>query len=167
MMNPCRLCLTASALVMAMTTSTLGQDGADAAETPSPLWLVSCSNQASPEKLVCSMTQSLTVTGTGQRVLAVTVQTGGDAPSLLLSLPHGLRFRDGVGFALDDGEEARFEFTTSDSSGSFARVPLTDTRLAKMKAASILKLHVVGVGGRDVNVEVSLDGFAQTYELLK
>lgn len=136
-------------------------------ETEGPTWLASCSNQVDPETLSCSMTQSLNVASSGQRLLAVTVNPGGENANILLSLPHGLSFASGVGFATDDGAEERFEFTTADATGTYARVPLTGARLYALRAANVLKLNVVGIGGREVNFEVSLAGFSKTYDLLK
>lgn len=157
----------ALAAMITMTGTAMAQDEAETETPEGPVWLATCTNQANPDELTCTMSQTLTVSSSGQRLLAVTIQPGGDAPSLLLALPHGLNFGSGVGVRTDDGEEARFDFTTADATNTYARVPLTRDLLSAMRAANTLRLNVVGVGGRAVNFEVSLAGFSKTYDLLK
>ena len=162
-----RSALSGAAILLWTASSGMAQEATQEVENEGPVWLATCNNQADPETLMCSMTQRLTVASSGQQLLAVTVQPGGEAPSILLSLPHGLSFSSGVGFATDSGTEERFEFTTADATGTYARVPLTADRLSTLRAANTLRINVVGVAGRDVNFEVSLAGFSKTYDLLK
>ena len=159
---------TAAFVAMALgATSSYAQEQSDPEAPQGPVWIATCSNQANPDALTCSMSQTLNVASSGQRLLAVTIQPDAETPSVLLSLPHGLNFANGVGVRTDDGEEERFAFTTADASGTYARVPLTRDFLAAMRAANTLRLNVVGVGGREVNFEVSLAGFSKTYDLLR
>lgn len=164
-----RNAITGAALVAmaSVATATVAQEETEAEAPQGPVWLATCSNQNNPDVLACSMSQTLNVASSGQRLLAVTVQPDAEAPNVLLSLPHGLNFANGVGVRTDDGEEERFAFTTADATGTYARVPLTRDLLSAMRAANTLSLNVVGVGGREVNFEVSLSGFSKTYDLLR
>lgn len=153
--------------MVSVATISAAQDQTEAEAPQGPVWIASCNNQANPDVLTCSMSQTLNVASSGQRLLAVTVQPDAEVPNVLLSLPHGLNFANGVGVRTDEGEEERFAFTTADATGTYARVPLTDDFLSALRAANTLRLNVVGVGGREVNFEVSLAGFSKTYDLLK
>lgn len=157
---------TAAVAMMTMALAAAAQEPSESEAPEGPTWLATCNNQTTPDALTCSMSQTLTVAGSGQRLLAVTVQPGGEAPSVLLALPHGLNFGSGVGVRTDDGEEARFDFTTADATNTYARIPLSQTLLSAMRAANTLRLNVVGVGGRAINFEVSLAGFSKTYDLI-
>lgn len=159
------LTVTTSAMVFALMAPSIAQEQTNTTQE-GPTWLAACSNQTDPETLTCTMSQTLTVSESGQRLLSVTVQPSDQEPSILLTMPHGLSFSEGVGFATDDGAEERFDFTTADTAGTYARVPLTGDRLAALRAANTLRLNVIGVGGREVNFEVSLAGFSRTYDLL-
>lgn len=137
----------------------------ETAEPAGPNWTATCTNQADPDKLACTINQTITVTQTGQRLISMSLQSGQENPSLLISLPHGLRLQSGLGFSVDKGAVELFEFTTSDATGVYARVPLTADRLASLRAGNTIKIGVTGNGGRALNFELSLAGFSATYDL--
>lgn len=130
-------------------------------------WIVSCTNQASPNKLACTMSQTIQLADTGQRIVTATI-TGNDVNSeLVLALPHGLDLPSGVVLGIDDGKTGNFPINTSDANAAYSRVPLSAEILAAMKVGGKVKLRVKGALGRAINLELSLDGFAKAHELME
>src|SRR5262245_46955622 len=80
---------------------------APAVQTPSNAWSVSCASGAIASALECQMSQNLTESKTGQRVLTVTIrkQPKDGALAMLLALPHGLFIPAGATFQIDSGEK--------------------------------------------------------------
>src|SRR5262245_47014426 len=76
------------------------------AEKSGNAWVVKCSTCGSGT-LECQISQNLTESKTGQRVLTVTIRRQSDngALAMLLSLPHGLFLPAGATYQIDGGEK--------------------------------------------------------------
>jgi invasion protein IalB len=129
-------------------------------------WIVSCTNQASLDKLACTMSQTVQFADTGQRVLTATITGNDENSELVLALPHGLDLPSGVVLGIDDGKTRNFPINTSDVNATYSRVPLSAEILAAMKVGGKVKLRVKGALGRAIDLELSLDGFAKAHELM-
>lgn len=139
------------------------------ANPPQARWIVTCSNRATPERLSCAMSQVVTVANgsSRQRVISAVIRQQEENPEVLITLPHGLNLLEGVRFAIDEASPQRFDIHAADSNGSYVRIPLTKDRVSNMKKGNILTLGVVARGGRNLNLQLSLDGFTQAYDLMK
>ncbi|MEP1444202.1 MAG: invasion associated locus B family protein [Hyphomicrobiales bacterium] len=132
-------------------------------------WIVTCSNRAIPERLNCSMSQVVTVANgnSRQRIVSATIHRQDENAEILITLPHGLNLLKGVGFAIDEASSQRFDIHAADANGSYVRIPLTKDRVSAMKTGNIMKLSVVGSNGQNINLQLSLNGFTQAYNLMK
>lgn len=139
----------------------------DPSANPTPRWLVNCSNQANPDVLACNMTQSIIRAQTRQRIVTANIfRNDQDELTLRLALPHGLDLTKGVSLAIDDGTPAQHPIITADANGSYARIPLGDDLITAMKAGNTAILGVSNIGGNNINLEISLNGFSASFALL-
>lgn len=151
--------------MIAILSSAQGQTQAQP-QGATPNWIVNCSNQASPDKLNCTMSQTIQTADTRQRVLAATISGGSGSRILVLALPHGLDLPSGVVLGVDTGKTEKFPINTSDANAAYARIPLSAEILLAMKAGSKINLQATGALGRTINLELSLDGFSKAYDLM-
>jgi len=100
--------------------SSTGQAKAEAA----PRWIVNCSNAASPDILVCSLSVTLLQAGTRQKVLSATVFKGAESPEMASSLPHGLDLLSGIVITVDRGTGQSYPIQTSNADGAYSSFPL-------------------------------------------
>lgn len=148
---------------------------AQEAETPAqpaapagPAWAVNCSSGASGTALTCQMSQNLTESQSGRRVLTVTIRKqGGEAGlAMLLALPHGLFLPAGATYQVDEGEKAAVAIQTSDQNGAYAAVPLSEGLLGTLRNGSSLKIGMESVTRQPVTIPVSLAGFSAALDKL-
>jgi invasion protein IalB len=133
-------------------------------------WVVNCASGANSTDLQCQLSQNLTETKSGQRVLTVTIRKqDGDASGLamLLALPHGLFLPAGASYQIDSGAKATAPIQTSDQNGAYAAVPLTAAILAAMKVGTHLNIGMESVTRKPVTIPVSLAGFTAAIDKLQ
>ena len=142
--------------------------------TPKPAdanpWVVNCASGGQSTDLQCQVSQNLTESKTGQRVLTVTVrkQTGENAGlAMLLALPHGLFLPAGETYQIDSGAKATVAIQTSDQNGAYAAVPLTPELLTAMKAGTNLNIGMESVTRKPVTIPVTLTGFTAAIDKLE
>lgn len=161
----------AALFLSALSTMAWAQESeAPAAPAPAgPAWVVNCSSGATGTALTCQMSQNLTETKSGRRVLTVTIrQQGGEAGlAMLLALPHGLFLPAGATYQVDDGEKATVAIQTSDQNGAYAAVPLNEGLLGALESGSSLKIGMESVTRQPVTIPVSLTGFSAAMDRLE
>ncbi|CAN7614490.1 invasion associated locus B family protein [Aminobacter sp. LjRoot7] len=132
-------------------------------------WAVNCASGATINELQCQVSQNLTESKTGQRVLTVTIRKenakGGLA--MLLALPHGLFLPSGASYQIDQGEKVTVAIQTSDQNGAYAAAPLTPELITAMKAGTNLNVGMESVTRKAVAIPVSLAGFTAAIDKLQ
>jgi invasion protein IalB len=133
-------------------------------------WVVNCASGGQSTDLQCQVSQNLTESKTGQRVLTVTVRKqAGDKAGLamLLALPHGLFLPAGATYQIDTGAKATVAIQTSDQNGAYAAVPLTPELLTAMKSGTKLNIGMESVTRKPVTIPVTLAGFTAAIDKLE
>lgn len=136
-------------------------------EKPANAWVVNCSTGGSGT-LQCQMSQNLTESKTGQRVLTVTIRKEPKDGSLamLLALPHGLFLPAGATYQIDGGEKVAVAIQTSDQNGAYAAVPMNAEIIAALKAGTNLNIGMESVTRKPVTIPVTLAGFTAAIDKL-
>ena len=123
-------------------------------------WLVNCSSSATSDDLICQMSQQLTASQTGQRLMSVVIRRGeGKALSMLVALPHGLYIPAGIKLTVDGGKALPSEIQTSDANGVYAALEVTDDLLRRLKAGNKMEVSMTNVQRNTLAIPVSLAGF--------
>ncbi len=140
--------------------ATSAQEAAQPAPAGPPNgWTVNCSAAPGQADLVCTLTQTLVVKDSGQRVLSAVVMRRDGAYLLNLGLPHGLNLTKGVDLWIDDAARANQPIVTADQKGSYATVTLDDRLLAALRKGRILNVGVTAYNGNEIILQLTLDGF--------
>lgn len=140
---------------------------APAPEKPAVAWTVNCAS-ANAGALECQMSQNLTESKTGQRVLTVTIrkQPKDGAMAMLLALPHGLFIPAGASYQIDAAEKKTVAIQTSDQNGAYAAVPLNADLIKALKTGTSLNISMESVTRNPVTIPVSLNGFTAAIDKL-
>ena len=159
-----------AACMLLMSGPAFGQD--DKAAKPAagpalPQWIVSCSNANTDAAFRCAMQQTLYVSKTGQRVLAMTVEKRGKGYGATMLLPHGINFAGGVTWGIDDGEKSQVAISNADQNGSYASFDLSDNQVAALRKGSILRVATQPLTGENLNIELTLAGFGDAFAILE
>lgn len=132
-----------------------------------PQWIVSCSNGNAEAAFRCAMQQTLFVSKTGQRVLAMTINKHAKGYAATLLLPHGINFANGVTWGVDDGEKSQVAISNADQNGSYASFELSEAQIGSMKKGSILRVATQPLTGENLNIELTLAGFGDAFAILE
>jgi len=144
----------------------------DAAQFIASSWSVNCSPQTGGEKLTCVLSQSITIAKTRELFVAISVRATSDEteaePYILVArLPHGLALASGVQYRIDEQKPGKLTLHTSNTQGLFARVGLTRKLLSALQKGKQLEIIFNARNGREIVVQMSLQGFAAGFEKLK
>lgn len=136
-------------------------------DKPANAWVVNCSTGGGGT-LQCQMSQNLTESKTGQRVLTVTIRKQADNGELamLLALPHGLFLPAGATYQIDSGEKKPVAIQTSDQNGAYAAVPMNADLITALKAGTNLNIGMESVTRKPVSIPVTLAGFTSAIDQL-
>ena len=143
------------------------QAEAPAAQKPANAWSVNCTSGANAA-MECQMSQNLTESKTGQRVLTVTIrkQAKDGSLAMLLALPHGLFIPAGATYQIDASEKKTVAIQTSDQNGAYAAVPLSSDLVKMLKTGTNLNIGMESVTRNAVTIPVSLNGFTAAIDKL-
>lgn len=132
-------------------------------------WAVNCASGSTINELQCQVSQNLTESKTGQRVLTVTIrkENADGGLAMLLALPHGLFLPSGASYQIDQSEKVVIAIQTSDQNGAYAAAPLTPQLITAMKAGTNLNIGMESVTRKPVAIPVSLAGFTAAIEKLQ
>jgi invasion protein IalB len=166
--GPARCVLALAALLAASPAFAQAAKSDKPAETPKlPQWVVSCSNGNKESAFRCVMQQTLFVTQTGQRVLSMTIEKRGKGYGATLLLPHGINFASGVTWSIDDGEKTKVAVSNADQNGSYAFFDLPEAQIGAMRKGSILRVATQPLTGENLNIELTLVGFGDSFAILE
>jgi invasion protein IalB len=158
----------AAALVLcaAAMSPALAQTAAPAAGTPQIAitgWRVECDSQGTA--LNCRVTDQVTHSGTGGLIGGLNVALAPDTkkPVLTLQLPLGLAVSDPVTLSSDGASQA-YNLITCDRQGCYARAPIDDALLVKMRSdKQQLRINYniinAALAKQTVTLNIGLDGF--------
>jgi invasion protein IalB len=134
-------------------------------------WKVECDSQGAT--LNCRVTNRATEGGTGFVIAALGIAIASDTkkPVLTLQLPLGLAVTDPVTLS-DETVSQPYSLVTCDRAGCFARAPMSDALLDKMrdgKQALRVAYNVVGptLLKQTVTLTLPLDGFTAALNKIK
>ncbi len=171
-----RLMAGAMCLAWTMATPAFAQEAkpadaktAEAKQPEGAPWMVNCSSAGATTDLECQVSQNLTESKTGQRVLTLTVRRQGEKGelALLLALPHGLYLPSGVSYQIDSGEKATAAVQTSDQNGAYAVVPLSSALLGALKAGTTLNIGMEALTRKPLTIPVPLKGFTAAVDKMQ
>ena len=133
-----------------------------------PNWRVICNNNADAGELGCSMSQTVFVENTRQRIVAMEMFISDDGPIAVFALPHGLDIPSGVTILFDEAEEGEtFPINTANQNGAIAQISLSDEMIESMRGGALLTVQVANTSGQRLNLQMSLVGFSRSYDLLQ
>ena len=134
-------------------------------------WKVECDSQGAA--LNCRVTDTATQTGTGLVIAALGISLATDTkkPVLTLQLPLGLAVTDPITLSAD-GATQTYALITCDRAGCFARAPIGDALLEKMRAGKQplrVVYNVIGstLAKQTVTLTMPLDGLDASLNKIK
>ncbi|MCF3973212.1 invasion associated locus B family protein [Paracoccus salsus] len=144
------------------------EDATTAAPPPPPLWLISCSNQANPDELLCEFSQSLIVSEGNQRLATASFArvAGQDATRSVMTVPFGVSLSQGVAMSVDEQSVATLAYDSCDGQGCYASGAVDEAWLQAMRAGEQLTATVKGRDGRDIALSFQLSGFSKAEAML-
>jgi invasion protein IalB len=163
-------------LIAALTQAAGAQTAPAAPAAPAPQvalsgWKVECDSQGTA--LNCRVTNRATEGGTGFVIAALGIAMASDTkkPILTLQLPLGLAVTDPVTLS-EESISQPYSLVTCDRAGCFARAPISDALLDKMrdgKQGLRVAYNVVGptLLKQTVTLTLPLDGFAAALNKIK
>ena len=159
-----------AAALSAMAAMPLAAQQAETVEAPSvsgPSWLVNCSNQFDAEVLACSMSQSVVIVETGARLLTAVFETT-DTDDVLMSmvLPFGLDLTAPVTLNIDGEAWREVAVTTCDAEACYTQASIESAGIDALKAGGNLNVVLQNVQGQSVEMNLTLDGFTTSIELM-
>ncbi|WP_377194542.1 invasion associated locus B family protein [Ruegeria meonggei] len=139
-----------------------------AQENETPPWSITCGNLVKGTELICEMTQSIVLSESNQRLasIAFVKAAGQDETEVVLTLPFGLLFSDGLTAKVDSVDVAKLEFLTCEAQGCFARSPVSSDWVGSMRAGKQLTIEAKNRNGEPVSLGFDLTGFSQVSDLL-
>jgi invasion protein IalB len=135
-------------------------------------WVASCKPQGEAGGLICQASQTITMVKSGKVLLSVHVspwtQKFATAKHVLrLKLPHGVDMPAGAQIHIDDKAVHTPVFQTSDISGLYARIGLSDKLLTLMQQGKVLNVIFSAMNGKKIQVPLTLKGFTAVFAKIK
>lgn len=116
---------------------------------------------------VCEMTQQLTLTETGQRVIAAGIQRdAAGTGAVTLIAPFGLLLAAGLRIEIAGAEAQGMGFLTCLPDGCVARDLLTAETVAALRAGETAIIRMTALSGEDLTPALSLSGFTAAWNRL-
>lgn len=164
-------------VIMLGGTTALAQDQAagtqaaeQAAAPAAPLWLMSCSNQMQPDKLLCEFSQSIVMTqgNQSQRIATASFNRVAGQPQTdaIFTLPYGVSLPDPVRVLVDDKEVGGLAWQSCDAGGCYATGPVDETWLQAMRDGNQMTVALKARDGRDLSYSFQLSGFQASENML-
>jgi invasion protein IalB len=134
-------------------------------------WVMQCETQVgSPPQKICQMTQQTLVQGknTPFSLVIIPHPVKGQPVKLVVEVPVNVSFASNARIRSDDADAGlAAPFARCLPAGCFAEFDLKDDMLKKYRAtSSVGKLSFADAGGHEIDVPLSLKGFAQAYDAL-
>lgn len=163
--------LAGAVMALALATATPAPAQEEAAAVQPPLWLVSCSNQMQPDRLVCEFSQSIVLTdeaGRSQRVgmASFARAVGAQEVTLTLALPLELALSAPPRVSVDESELGALAWQSCDMQGCYATGAVAPAWLDSLRAGKAMGVGVVARSGQAINFTFELKDFTKTEALL-
>lgn len=135
-------------------------------------WNLGCKPFGNSGELLCEASRVIVLKKTKKALISVFVspwkQAKATAPYLLrLQLPHGLDLPAGVSIQVDKDVKHAAIYQTTNQSGVFARLGLSNNTLSAMQAGKILAVNFSAINGNKISIPVSLSGFTAVFSKMK
>jgi invasion protein IalB len=135
-------------------------------------WTMGCNPTGTDNKLVCQASQTIVTKKGGQTLLAVSVapweqKYATEANVLRVQLPHGLSIPVGVQINIDDKTAYSLVIQTSDATGLYARIGLSEKILLAMTKGKTLTVNFAAMNGRKFQIPMTLKGFSAVFNKLQ
>lgn len=161
-----------SATVTADGTSLPKLEAPKGTEIISGNWSLNCQPFGNSDELLCEASRIIVLKQNNEALLSVFVtpwkQAKATTPYLLrLQLPHGLNLPEGVHIQIDKLETQTAIFQTTNQSGIFARIGLSDKTLIAMQAGKMLTVSFSAINGNKISIPVPLNGFTAVFSKMK
>ncbi len=135
-------------------------------------WTMGCKPTGEDGALACQASNTIVTEKGGQTLLAMFVapwqQKFATADNVLrVQLPHGLDLTTAVQIQIDDGKPHSLVLQTSDATGLYARIGLTEKLILLMKKGNIVKVSFAAMNGKKLQVPLALKGFAAVFDKLR
>ncbi len=134
-------------------------------------WRVECDSKGTA--LNCRVTDQAVQTGTGLVIAALGISLAADTkkPVLTLQLPLGLAVADPVTLS-SDGATQSYALITCDRAGCFARAPISEALLEKMRGAKqplriVYNVINATLAKQSITLALPLDGFDASLTKIK
>lgn len=128
-------------------------------------WTVRCFPVESPSP--CDMYEELQNKETRQRVLSLSLSyiPKMDRHAIMISVPLGVALQKGLIIQTDNFTSQPFRFRQCDRSGCFVQMLLDNASAqALAKSGPEAKVKIVADGGKPIDLNFSLDGFAAAHD---
>lgn len=127
-------------------------------------WNVACQNNATTDKLICELSQTISNTQTSQLLLRIGISASPN--NMLLQMPHGLNLGVGAQIQIDDIPAAQVPYFTSNQNGVFINMALAEDFIVALKKGNILKISMTSSNDVNFSVPLSLKGFTAAFDKL-
>jgi len=126
---------------------------------PGEFWTKRC-NEGEPQ--YCEIFQRLVIKENNQRLLelAVGYPEGKESAQAVMILPLGITVAKGILLAVDEDAANKAEIRSCNQDGCFVVMELPDSLIDTMKTGKTLTVGFLDGNGKQVNVGLSLEGFA-------
>jgi invasion protein IalB len=115
-----------------------------------------------PKRGRCEIFQRLTLKKTGERVMEAAIGFPKDKNTArgIFIAPLGILLQAGLQMKIDDGKPYKFQLRYCEKGGCFGFVDLGDSILKEMRRGKKLTVSFQASSKKNVNVEMTLDGFS-------
>ncbi|KAA0968516.1 invasion associated locus B family protein [Aureimonas fodinaquatilis] len=156
---PAALCAFPHTPALAQNATTGLPNGATSINETYDEWIVTCLN--GPNGKACSLAQIQNDQKSGQRALAIQLQSSAETATGVLLLPFGLQLSEGVTMAIDEATPLeKGAFSTCLPQGCMVPLNFDAEKLAALKTGKLLQLAARPMGAaEDAKLQISLKGF--------
>jgi invasion protein IalB len=134
-----------------------------------PGWLSKCVSDSRKGPFVCSVEETIVLTGTGQAVASVFVRADPEAKKLLMAIrvPVGLYLPAGLSIKVDDGNAQSVPLQTCDLQGCYAETEIGPAMATALKTGKQLSIICQDPSKKQIILPLTLDGFATALEKIQ
>jgi invasion protein IalB len=129
-------------------------------------WLVACAAQNGEGAKACTLSQEQLDSGSHLRTVAIELKPSAGGVQGMLFLPFGLALDQGAELQVDDSGAIvpKQNIQTCLPAGCLVPIGLDEKMLAALRKGTALKVKVVVAGGTPALFNISLKGFAESFD---
>ncbi|MFP3944004.1 MAG: invasion associated locus B family protein [Alphaproteobacteria bacterium] len=139
------------------------------AETREQGWRAQCTSASRDSKPNCAANKRVVLANTGQLLAAITIRVPPKTrkPVMMLHAPLGLYLPPGMSVAVGKEKPLTVPLQTCDNNGCYAGQPMPADLLEKFRKGEKLVLSFQDLSRQEIEVNISLKGFAEAYDKVK